>query len=83
MCRVIHQFSANAHHFSAENAINAAQDFYRIQKPCSLIERKYFGELPVKIPVFALNEPYDTYLWFKVSLKAHLVTFKISRWVLS
>ena len=49
---VIHQFSANAHHFSAENAINSAQDFIRVQKPCSLIECKYFGQLPVKIYVF-------------------------------
>ena len=48
---VIHQLSANAHQFSAENAINLAQDFYRVQKPCSSIERKYFGQLPVDLPL--------------------------------
>ena len=39
--------------------INSAQDFYRVQRACSSIERKYFGQLPVEVP-------------FKVSLKAHL-----------
>ena len=48
---VIYQFSPNAHHFSTEDAINSAQDFYRIQKSCSSIELKYFGQLPVEIPV--------------------------------
>ena len=42
---VIHQLSVNVHQFSAENAINSAQDFYRVQRPCSSIDRKYFGQL--------------------------------------
>ena len=57
-CVVIHQLSANAHQFGAEDAINWAQDFYRGQRPCSSIERKYFGQLHVEVP-------------FKVSLKSH------------
>ena len=56
---MIHQLSANANQFSAEHAINSAQDFYRVQRPCSSIERKYFGQLPVEV-------------LFKVSLKSHL-----------
>ena len=32
---VIHQLSVKAHQFSAENAIIWAQNFYRVQKPCS------------------------------------------------
>ena len=48
---VIHQLSANAHQFSAENAINSVQDFYRVQKPYSSIESKYFGQLPVEVPL--------------------------------
>ena len=55
----IEHLSANAHQLSADNAINSAQDFYRVQRPCSSIQRKYFGQLPVEVP-------------FKVSLKAHL-----------
>ena len=49
---VIHQLNANAHQFSTENAINSAQDFYRVKKPNSSIERKYFGKLPVEVAVF-------------------------------
>ena len=55
-CVVIHQLSTNAHQFDAEDAINWAQDFYRGRRPCSSIERKYFGQLHVEVP-------------FKVSLK--------------
>ena len=57
-CVVIHHLSANAHQFGAEDAINWAQDFYRGRRPCSSIERKYFGQLHVEVP-------------FKVSLKSH------------
>ena len=46
---VIHQLSANAHQFSAEDAINSAQDFYRVQTPCSSVERKFSGQLPVEV----------------------------------
>ena len=52
---VIHQLSANVHQFSAENAIKLAQDFYRVQKPCSSIERKYFDQLPVEESFFYLS----------------------------
>ena len=45
----INQLSATAYQFSAENAINSAQDFYRVQKPCSSIERTCFGQLPVEV----------------------------------
>ena len=31
--------------------INSVQDFYRVQRPCSSIERKYFGQLPVEVCV--------------------------------
>ena len=58
LCVVIHQLSTNAHQFGAEDAINWAQDFYRGRRPCSSIERKYFGQLHVEVP-------------FKVSLKSH------------
>ena len=34
---MIHQLSANAHQFSAENAINSAHDFFKVQKPCSSV----------------------------------------------
>ena len=48
----------NAHQFGTEDAINWVQDFYRGRRPCSSIERKYFGQLHVEVP-------------FKVSLKSH------------
>ena len=57
-CVVIHQLSANDYQLGAEDAINWVQDFYRGQRPCSSIERKYFGQLHVEVP-------------FKVSLKSH------------
>ena len=50
LCVVIHQLSANAHQFGTEDAINWAQDFYRGRRPCSSIERKYFGQLHVEVP---------------------------------
>ena len=43
-----HQLSANAHQFSTENAINSVQDFYRVHRPFSSIERKYLGQLPAE-----------------------------------
>ena len=46
---VIHQLSANAHQFGAEDAINWAQDFYRGRRPCSSIERKDFGQLHLEV----------------------------------
>ena len=46
---VIHEFNANAHHCSLENAINSAQEFYRVQKLCASIERQYIWQLPVCI----------------------------------
>ena len=49
-CVVIHQLSTNAHQFGAEDAINWAQDFYKGRRPCSSIERKYFGQLHVEVP---------------------------------
>ena len=52
---VIHQLSAIAHQFGEENAINWAHDFYRFQRPCSSIERKYFWQLPVEVPLFTLR----------------------------
>ena len=52
---VIHEFSANAHHFSAENTINSTQDFFRVQKPCSSIERKYFKQLPMETSVLTFR----------------------------
>ena len=45
---VIHHYSpAPRAEFRRENVINSALDFYRVQKPCSSIERKHFGMLTV------------------------------------
>ena len=43
------------HQLSAEDAINSAQDFYRVQKPCSSIECKYFGQLLVEVSLFTFH----------------------------
>ena len=64
---VIHQLSANAHQCSVENAINSAQDFYRVQIPCSSMERRYL----------------DSYMWrylyllldFSLTVKAETLVF--------
>ena len=44
----------NSHQFSVENAINSAQKMQSIQRRISIEfknERKYFGQLPVEVPL--------------------------------